>query len=264
MEPEFHAIVSSYLKRRRGFVIATVVETLGSSSAKVGSKALIDEHGDLICGWVGGGCAESAVRQTAVECLETGRGVIIDIDLNEEILGVGMPCGGSMRVFVDPVTPSPTMWILGQGGITEELCRLAKAVGFSVIINDTDANASKYPDATKIINDDRDYTAMKPAKEDVAVVATQHKGDHDSMKKLLKSPIVYIALIASHKRSGLVLDYLRAAGFGEDDLARVNAPAGLEIGATTPAEIAVSIVTQIIAFRNGVARVGMNTGLLNS
>ena len=231
------------------FAVATVIETLGSSSAKTGSKALIDENGAILVGWIGGGCAESAVRQTAVECLNSNETTIIDIDLNEEILGVGMPCGGSMKVFIEPIKPKATLWILGHGAITETLCRLGDLIGLRVAVNDVGANLTNYPDAAEVVTDDPDYAELTPAKDDFAVVATQHKGDHQSMKILLHSNVGYIALVASRKRSGLVLDYLKNEGFAANALSRVRAPAGLDLGAQNPEEVALSIAAEILMRR---------------
>ena len=96
-------------KERSPYVLATVVEIIGSSSAKPAAKALIDLSGKVIAGWVGGGCAQSMVSEAALKCLETGKPRVIEIDLNDEVFGAGMPCGGSMRVYIEPVLPNPVL-----------------------------------------------------------------------------------------------------------------------------------------------------------
>ena len=249
MTSSFYATINDLRGGNVPFAVATVVETLGSSSAKTGAKALIDEHGELIAGWVGGGCAESTVRQTAVGCLQNNQSTIIDIDLEEEIFGVGMPCGGSMRVFIEPMVPEPTLWILGRGSIAETLCQLGSIAGLRVVVHGTSANTAKYRHATKIITDDRGYSALTPGENDFAVVATQHKGDHKSLQVLLQSEVRYIALIASAKRAELIIEYLKGAGYEQAVLARLAAPAGLDLGAQTPEEIAISIAAEIIMLR---------------
>lgn len=233
------------------FAVATVVETVGSVSAKTSSKAVIDEQGRIVAGWVGGGCAESATSQMAVECIENGRTAVLEIDLDDEVLGAGMPCGGHMRVYVEPVMPSPTLWIMGHGRVAESLCAMADMVGLEVVVNDPLADREHYPSASHLINNDPDYEALAPRRGDYVVIATQHKGDHESMQRALASEAEYIALIASRKRARLVLDYLRREGIGEQALGRVMAPSGLDLGAKTPEEIALCVISEIVLERRG-------------
>ena len=117
-------------QRREPFALATVIETHGSVSAKTGSKAVIGRDGRLVAGWVGGGCAEGTVSHSALDGLETGETAIIDLDLNDEVLGTGMPCGGTMRVFVEPIRPTPRIWILGHGKVAETLCATTAAFSY--------------------------------------------------------------------------------------------------------------------------------------
>lgn len=214
--------------------IATVVETRGSVSARTGSKAVIDRHGKVIAGWVGGGCAQATVCHTALDCLRDGEPRVVDLNLDDEVLGTGMPCGGAMRVYVESMMPKPRLWILGHGRVAECLCQAGAILGFDVVVNDPMAERERYPAASRLIDDDLDYQRLTPGAADYVVVATQHKGDHQSMLRALASPAPYIALIASAKRSGLVLDYLRKEGVAEADFGRVHAPAGLDLGARTP------------------------------
>jgi len=231
------------------FAIATVVETVGSVSAKTSSKAVIDQNGLVVAGWVGGGCAESTTCQQAVQCMQTGHTEVIDIDLDDEVLGAGMPCGGSMRVYIEPVLANPTLWIMGHGRVAECLCSMGDMLGLNVIVNDLGVTRDKYPAASELITDDLDYDELKPQQQDYVVIATQHKGDHESMKKALSSKAGYIALIASRKRSRLVLDYLRQEGIEESQISRVMAPSGLDLGARTPEEIALCVISEIVLTR---------------
>ena len=249
MAKEILDVVMEMRAKREPFAVATVVETAGSSSAKTGAKAVIDHDGHVVAGWVGGGCAESTTCHTALECMKSERTTVIDIDLNDEVLGAGMPCGGSMRVYVEPVLPKPTLWIMGHGRVAECLCLLGDLMGLRVVVNDPMVAHERYPAAERLITDDMDYSQLTPAPDDYVVVATQHKGDHQSMRRALRSQAGYIALIASRKRSRLVLDYLRQENFGDADLARVMAPAGIDVGARTPEEIALSVMTEIVMRR---------------
>ena len=233
------------------YAVATVVETVGSVSAKTGAKAVIDRDGRVVAGWVGGGCAESSTCSAALQCMESGATTVIDIDLNDEVLGAGMPCGGSMRVYVEPVLPKPTLWIMGHGRVAECLCALGDLMGLKIVINDPMADRAHYPPAEQLITDDLDYEHLQPLAGDYVVIATQHKGDHESMRRALQSEAGYIALIASRKRSRLVLDYLRHEGFRNADLERVMAPSGLDLGARTPEEIALCVISEIVMLRRG-------------
>jgi xanthine dehydrogenase accessory factor len=229
--------------------LATVIEIRGSASARPGSKAVIDRRGKVLSGWVGGGCAQSTVCHAAVECQQDGQTRIVDLNLDDEVLGTGMPCGGSMRVYVEPMLPKPKLWILGHGRIAECLCRVGAMIGFDVMVDDPMAERDRYPDAARLMTEDLDYGQLVPGADDSVVVATQHKGDHQSMLRLLASPASYIGLIASNKRSKLVLDYLREEGIEEERIARVHAPAGLDLGAVLPEEVALSVLSEIVLLR---------------
>lgn len=231
------------------YAVATVVETVGSVSAKTGAKAVIDAEGRVVAGWVGGGCAESTTCNAALQSLENGKTAVIEVDLDDEVLGAGMPCGGRMRVYVEPVLPMPTLWIMGHGRVAECLCLLGDLVGLRVVVNDPGVDRQHYPAAAQLIVDDIDYRQLQPLSGDFVVIATQHKGDHESMRRALRSEAGYIALIASRKRSRLVMDYLRQEGFSDADLARVMAPSGLDLGARTPEEIALCVVSEIVMTR---------------
>lgn len=236
---------------RRPYALATVVEILGSSSAKPAAKALIDLSGKIIAGWVGGGCAQSMVSNAALECLETGEPRMIEIDLNDEVFGAGMPCGGSMRVYVEPILPKPLLWLMGHGRIVESLCEFAYCLGFEVVVNDPQATAELLPAAHRIISDDSRYQQLQPQPGDFVVIATHHKGDYESLTRALQSEALYIALVSSRKRAKLVLDRLGREGFSESSLAKVRAPAGLDLGAKLPEEISLSIVSEMVMVRRG-------------
>lgn len=155
-----------------------------------------------------------------------------------------------MRIYVEPVRPRPRLWILGHGKVAEVLCAVGAIAGLDVIVDDPLAAREQHPSAMQIFAEDMDYRELAPCAADYVVVATQHKGDHQSITRCLQSPVSYVALIASRKRSRLVLHYLREAGFDDSDLARVRAPAGLDLGAETPEEIALSVLGEIIMLRH--------------
>lgn len=249
MAQEILEVLNQLRKKGEAHAVATVVETRGSVSAKTGSKAIINAEGRVIAGWVGGGCAESTACDVALNCLTSGDTTVIEIDLDDEMLGAGMPCGGHMRVYVEPVLPKPRLWIMGHGRVAETLCILGDLMGLDVVVNDPIVDWERYPNAHQLITDDLDYDQLTPAENDFVVIATQHKGDHESMKRALVSKAAYIALIASRKRSRLVMDYLRQEGFTETELERVIAPSGLDLGARLPEEIALCVISEIVMIR---------------
>ncbi|OQK16529.1 XshC-Cox1-family protein [Methyloprofundus sedimenti] len=238
-------------KARQPYVLATVVEIVGSSSAKPAAKALIDQDGKLLTGWVGGGCAQAMITETALACLDSNEPKVVEVDLDDEIFGAGMPCGGHMRVYVEPVIPKPQLWLMGNGRIIETLCDFAETLGFEVIIDDPQAKDENFPWASRIITDDQHYQKLLPDRGDFVVIATHHKGDYESLTQALQSEACYIALVASRKRSDLVLKRLAEAGLSEISLTRIRAPAGLALGAKLPEEIALSIASEMIMLKRG-------------
>jgi xanthine dehydrogenase accessory factor len=235
----------------KSFAVATVVRVEGSTSARPGSKAIIDSDGKIVMGWVGGGCAESAVRHQARRCIESEHPQLITLDMTDEILGVGMPCGGLMEVYIEPVLPNPQLLIVGHGAIAEALARVGAFMNFSVAVNDPGANRQAFPEADHLLTDDLDLKGSAVGPRSAIIIATLHKSDHLWLQKALATEAGYIALISSRHRARLVLDYLAASGMDPGKLGRVWAPAGLDLGAATPQEIALSVISQIVALRRG-------------
>ncbi len=251
MSSELYSKAAELASQGKLFAIATVVRVEGSSSARRGSKAVIDSTGRLLLGWIGGGCAESAVRSEALKSIETGLPRTIIVDMSDEQLGVGMPCGGIMEIFIEPVLPKPELLIVGHGRIAETLATLGHLMGFAITVNDPGADQTVFPQAEKIVTDDFDLTETPIGSKTFVVIATQHKRDHLWLQKALHGNAAYVALIASSHRAALVFDYLRAAGLSEEKIASVHAPAGLNLGAATPEEIALSVISQMVALRRG-------------
>ncbi len=233
------------------FAVATVIKITGSVSAKTGAKSIIDGNGETLFGWVGGGCAEEAVREAALESLRDGQTRIVPLDLDDEILGVGMPCGGTMEVYVEPYMPRPELMIVGHGRIAEVLAQLAHTVHFSITVNDSSATREAFPLAERLITSDLDFSQMQVGPFTYVVVVTQHKGDQHSIKKALEGQGPYIGLVASTKRAKLVFEYLLDEGVAPEELKRVHSPAGLDFSGTTPEEIALSIIGEMVSIRRG-------------
>lgn len=250
--PDWLTALVTQTGTRQACAVATVVSIEGSVSAHVGAKAVFDNHGRLLAGWVGGGCAQGRVAEAAVETLKDGQGRLLALDLRSEVLGVGMPCGGEMTVFVDPIRPSPMLWIIGDGPLAESLCTQAAQVGFAVSVLDVRAEPSRFPAAFNVVNDDPAYARLKEADaQDYLIIATQHKGDHLILREVLARSFAYVGLIASRHRAGLMRDDLMQSGLSPARWAHLRAPAGLDLGARMPAEIATAVIAELLAVRNG-------------
>jgi len=251
MSNEYFEKLAEFNAAEVPFAVATVIKITGSVSAKPGAKSIIDSKGQTVFGWVGGGCAEEAVREASLESMRDGQTRIVPLDLDDEILGVGMPCGGTMEVYVEPYMPLPELMIVGHGRIAEVLAELAHTVHFSITVNDSGATRETYPMAERLITSDLDFSKMEIGPQTYVVVVTQHKGDQHSIKKALEGNGPYIGLVASTKRAKLVFKYLLDEGVAPEELKRVHSPAGLDFAGTTPEEIALSIVGEMVTIRRG-------------
>ena len=402
MQRAFLDMLGKTAEKEGVFAVVTVIAVRGSSSAKPGSKAIIGPDGRNLWGWVGGGCAESFIIEQALETLAAASPRVITVDLDDELLGVGMPCGGYMDVYIEPflaarpmlllgegpvvrslsllaslagfavtvqspnldkqehplaagvraaplgdarvqpgalvaltqrlperdaligklladgarylgltyasaeetdalekrfgvarvvfplkipsdVPPAvaaidvivqilgqdrntsgkplslnatkplvfadrsdPELAIIGRGRIAEELARLGVLLGWPVTVNDTGLSADDYPRGARLIVDDLGMALDHLNERSMVVIASQHKGDHRAALTAIRKKAAYIALIASRKRAGLVLDYLREKGCRANELAVVHAPAGVDIVSRNPFEIGLRIFGEML------------------
>lgn len=238
---------------RQPCALAMVVQVTGSSAAVLGDTALFDAQGHLLAGWVGGGCAEALVGQCAQQAIASCTPQTMELDMTSEAGGTGMPCGGAAQVFVRPCLPPTRLWLFGHGGIAEHTAAMGQRLGFDVVVSDPLATTERFPTACAVHADDLTLAAFQPAPGDHVIVATQHKGDHRILAHALRQGADSMALIASRKRGHLVLQALQEEGFSPQQLACIRTPAGLDIGAVGPAEIAMSVLAEIVALRHHTA-----------
>ncbi len=248
---EWTRILAERVAAGEPMALATVLSTEGSASARPGAKALFDARGRLVPGWVGGGCAESTVREAALEALRDGRPRQLRLDLDDEVLGVGMPCGGYMTIYVEPLLPQPRLLVLGHGAIAETIAALGALLEFHVTAHDPLASAERFPSAHARIVDDPEYAKAECDAQTYVVITTQHKSDYEALAAVLRREPAYVGLVASRKRSALLLERLHEDGFAPELLRRVCTPSGLDLGAETPQEIALSILSEIVVRRRG-------------
>jgi len=238
--------------------LVTVVATEGSTPQKAGARMLV--HGDgRIVGTIGGGCLEAEMTWRAREAIEGGRPRLVSYDLTPEQAGEdGLVCGGRMQVFIEPIEGTPVLCLFGAGHVAQPLARMAKACGFRVELCDDRikfANAERFPEADLIVIDDFAAAAEKMTlgPNTYAVVVTRgHKGDGEALRAVLGRGLRFVGLLGSRPKVVHIFAALRDGGARAEDLAEVHAPLGLEIGAQTPEEIAVSILAEMIAVRRGV------------
>ena len=241
MKPDVLALAAELSGRGEPFVLATVVWRRAPSSGKEGATALITPD-RRVRGWLGGACAEPTVVREALRALEEGSPRLLFLGSPEELEGrardgvvtVPIACQseGALEVYVEPVLPQPQLVAIGRSPAAAALAALATGLGWrSVLIEDSgelDADV-----------DERSYV----------VVATQGHFDEDALEHALTTPAAYVGLVASRKRAQAVLGYLRDRGVSDDALARVHAPAGLDLGHVATDEIAVAIMAEIVQLR---------------
>lgn len=232
--------------RQRGepFALATVVRCERPTSAKPGAKAIIRADG-TVTGWVGGACAEPVVAREALNALRDGEPRLIGLigegsaepGRTEGILAYPMTChsGGTLEIYVEPFLPTPALVVVGQGPVVETLARLGAAMGLAVTVVDPGSVA--------------DVERQPVGARASVVVATHGTQDEAALAWALASDAPYVSLVASRKRAAVVVERLRARGLAPERIGQLKAPAGLDIGATTPEEIAVSIVAEIVQAR---------------
>jgi xanthine dehydrogenase accessory factor len=238
--------------------LVTVVATEGSTPQKAGARMLVHADGRIV-GTIGGGCLEAEMTWRAREAIEGRRPRLVSYDLTPDQAGEdGLVCGGRMQVFIEPIEATPVLCLFGAGHVAQPLARMAKACGFRVEVLDDRvkfANAERFPEADLIVVEEfapgADKLTLGPSS--YAVVVTRgHKGDADALRAVLGRGLRFVGLLGSRPKVVHIFAALRESGVAPEALAAVHAPLGLEIGAQTPEEIAVSIVAEMIAVRRGV------------
>lgn len=239
-------------KEGKTFAVATITSHTGSVPRRV-AKMIIEPSGATI-GTIGGGCVETEVVANALKLLkEEAKGVHVNsYDLiEEEFGGVGMNCGGKVDVAIEIIEPTPRLLIIGSGHMTKALSKIGKMLEFDIIILDPMAKKEDFPEALQVVNDfvETGFQKIGVDQSTYIVILTRHKDDVPALTASLKTSAAYIGMIASRRRVALVFSQMLKQGFTEEQLSHVYSPVGLNIGAETPEEIAVSIMAEIIKIR---------------
>ena len=247
--------IAEAVRQREAVALATIVQTSGSTPRQVGTKMLIRPAGTSI-GTIGGGALEAAIIKAAQEALDEGKSRLVHCglraDKREEDLGV---CGGDLDVFIDVIAPQLTLLLLGAGHVAVPLAELAHLLGFRTVVFDDRAeyaNQDRFPQAAEVLVEEIEagLSALDITPSTWVVIATRsHESDAAALRSVVESPAPYIGLMGSRRKVSLIFKALREEGVGEERLARVYAPVGLDLGAETPEEIALSIMAEIIMVR---------------
>jgi xanthine dehydrogenase accessory factor len=255
MWDQFLKKTGEMLARGEAFAVATVVRALPPTSGKPGDKALVYSDGHL-WGWIGGGCAQPVVAKEALKALVDGRPRLVRISpsdnpAEEGIVDYTMTChsGGAMDIYIEPVLPRPHLVLLGRSRVAQTLAQLARVVGYAVTVVSSEPAGEGFT-GTRLI-EAKDYS-LEQAKVDAGsfiVVSTQGEDDEGALEQALKTGASYIAFVASRTKAEKVSDYLKTRGIPAERLKAVRAPAGLDLHAESPEEIAVAVLAQLVQVR---------------
>lgn len=252
--------IAAELRRAgKAFVLATVVRCELPTSAKPGAKAIVEPDGS-IHGWIGGGCAQPAVIKAAKKSLREGRPYLVRISphseevVEEGVLDFGMRChsGGTLDIFIEPLGVQPRVLIIGVSPTAQALSDLAARLGFSVIAAFPGADRDAFPDAMHIF-DNLELEGAGIGPHDFVVVATQGRKDEEGLEAALSTGAGFIAFVGSRRKADKLRQYLKERGHPSERVDTISAPAGLDLGGVTPAEIALSIVADLVQRRRKIS-----------
>ena len=235
--------------------LVTVVSATGSTPREEGAKMLVRPDGSII-GTIGGGSLEAQVIEEAVRVIKQAKPKRLHMSLTAKEAGeAGMMCGGELEVFIEPILNPPALYIFGGGHIALALTKMGKLCGFNITVIDDRAefaHAERFPEAEVILAEDftKSFPQVKIDKSSYIVIVTHgHQHDEVVLEWAVGTPARYIGMIGSKTKNETIYSHLLAKGITREQLDRVHAPIGLEIGAQTPEEIAVSILAEVIKVR---------------
>jgi xanthine dehydrogenase accessory factor len=260
--PSMFARAAELEAQGRSFVVATVVAVRRPTSARPGAAGIVYPDG-TIEGWVGGSCAQPVVVREALRSLADGQPRLLRLSKDapaeghrgDGIVELVMTChsGGTLEIYVEPHLPAPVLWVAGTTPIAGALVSLGSAAGWRVTLFDPIADADAFPAAEEVVVG-TDIRRREPETSPSIVVATQGIWDEEALAAALSRDAAYVGLVASPTRAGVVRGWLRdEAGIPEERLAALRAPAGLDLGAETAEEVALSILAELVQVRRGTA-----------
>jgi len=245
------ALLELLTSRQRG-ALATVVRSSGSTPQQPGARLLLREDGSTL-GTVGGGAIERVVLERLQHALVSSESELLIHDLAHDL---GMCCGGRMEIFVEPILPAPRLWLLGAGHVARPTAALARSVGFDVHVIDEREElntAERFPDCRLILGDPGEELAKAVLGDAdwVLIMTHDHRLDEAALAALAGQNAHYVGLVGSKRKVFRLVERVRSKREADFPLDRLFAPVGLDIGAISPEEIAVSIVAELVALRHG-------------
>ena len=257
MSQEVFEALTQALDRAEEAALVTIVSAQGSTPQRVGAKMLVFADGRTV-GTIGGGCYENDAFWKARESIQSRKPQLVKYDLTDDFAQEsGLICGGNMQVYIEPLEATPRLYVIGAGHVGYHLAKLAQTIGFKIhILDDREKFASRerFPEAEDVIVDSIPewlHRAVLPTNAFVVIVTRGHTHDLDALRSLAARDLRYLGLIGSKAKVKRIYDALLAEGIPAECLQRVHAPVGLDIGAVSPEEIAVSILAELIAVRRG-------------
>jgi len=250
------ALAHDLRSRNEPFALATVVRVSRPTSGRPGFKAIVRPDRQVI-GWVGGSCAESVLLLESLASLRDGRPRLLRLSRDagsgpaeEGVVEYVMEChsGGAMEIYIEPHLPKPQLLIVGPSPVADTLSSLGRLLGFRVVVVAPNAGKEDFPDADQVVAQ-LDGLPRLVTHDTFAAVATMGKYDETALRALAASPAAYVGLVASRRRASAVRHELRNAGLPSEAIDRIRTPAGLNLGAETPEEIALSIMAEIVNVR---------------
>lgn len=249
--------VQELKNRNEPFALAVVVRRDAPSSGKVGDKALIRKTGHLE-GWIGGGCVSGIVLKEAIDAIRSGKARLVrigkhlmDSNIQEGVMEYKMTCQseGTVEVYIEPVLPQPHLVVMGKSEIARSLVKMAKAAGYRITGVAQDANLKTFDKPDELITR-YDLSGVQTTPASFILVATQGDNDEKALLEALKKDAAYIGFVASRKKMAAISAYLLDAGIAPEKLNAIQSPAGIDINAKLPDEVAISILAQIISIKN--------------
>jgi xanthine dehydrogenase accessory factor len=244
-------------KKNEPFALATVVRREAPSSGKVGDKAVINQWGE-IHGWVGGGCVQGIVLKETRSALQSGKPRLVrigkhlqDAQQHDGVMEYKMTCQseGTVEVFIEPVLPQPHLVVMGKSEIAKALAKMGKAAGYRVTGVAADANLQTFEKVDELITQ-LSLANVKTSPTSFIVVATQGMNDEQALLEAMKKHAAYVGFVASRKKIGAIKSYLIDAGCDAAKVEAMHSPAGIDVNAKQPLEVAISILAEIIQVKN--------------
>ena len=257
MHEDVLVAVARAIDRGEEAALVTIVAAHGSTPQRVGAKMLVFSDGRTT-GTIGGGCYENDAVGKARQAIGSRKPQLVHYDLADSFAEeTGLICGGQMDVYIDPIEPAPRLYLIGAGHVALHLARVAHEAGFRIhVVDDREkfANRERFPDADELIVDDipgwLQRAELAPTTY-VVVLTRGHRHDLGALRALAPRALRYVGLIGSRAKIARLYEALQAEGTPAESLSRIYAPIGLDIGAVTPQEIAISIAAELIAVRYG-------------